>query len=109
MSSLTAFTGRAVKTTRHSTVHITGAKPGPTPARSTPRKVGKAAGVTSPAVSVTAPADGSRRKVYVLVSLVGVMTLTSALLLAVRRDPLVPDTSFSLMAADSTDGVFETK
>jgi len=45
----------------------------------------------------------------VLVSLVGVMTLTGGLLLLMRPDPVAPDTSFSLMATESPDGVFHTR
>jgi hypothetical protein len=54
----------------------------------------------------------SRRTLIVLTSLVGVLTFTSALLLALSPAPMSPDTSASLFAVDSPSGldvVFETK
>jgi hypothetical protein len=54
----------------------------------------------------------SRRTLIVLTSLVGVLTFTSALLLALSPAPLSPDTSASLFAVDAPTGldvVFETK
>ena len=53
----------------------------------------------------------SNRKVVVFVSLVGTLTLTSALLLALAPAPLTPDTSTSLFAVDapsSLDAIFDT-
>lgn len=86
----------------------------PTPTVNTPRRGAKAANNTAPRKSPPArppggvEATGPKRKLYVLVSLVGVMSLTSALLLVVRTEPVAPDASFSLMAAESADGVFQT-
>jgi hypothetical protein len=54
---------------------------------------------------------GSRRKFYVLVSLVGLLSLTSVLLLALAPAPLTQGTSTSLFAIDkppSMDAVFAT-
>ncbi len=54
----------------------------------------------------------SNRKVIVFVSLVGTLTLTSALLLALAPAPLTADTSTSLFAVDapsSLDVIFETQ
>ncbi len=54
----------------------------------------------------------SRRTFIVLTSLVGVLTFTSALLLALSPAPLSPDTSASLFAVDapnSLDVIFDTK
>src|SRR5947209_5618753 len=67
------------------------------------------AGVTpGPAAETAAP---SRRKLYVFASLVGVMTLTSALLWAMQVSPLSPDVSRTLSATDRPDDmnrVFDT-
>lgn len=55
-------------------------------------------------------APSARRRVVVLVSLVGVMTLTSALLLAIAPVPLTPQATSSLLAIDapqSFDEVFD--
>jgi hypothetical protein len=54
---------------------------------------------------------GSRRKFFVFVSLVGLLSLTSVLLLALAPAPLTPGTATSLFALDqprSMDAVFET-
>src|SRR5438552_3741853 len=54
----------------------------------------------------------SHRKFVVFASLVGVLTVTSALLLALAPAPLVPDAYSSLFAIDaprSMDAIFETK
>lgn len=54
----------------------------------------------------------SNRKVVVFLTLVGVLTLTSALLLALAPAPLAPDASSSLFAIDapeSMDAVFQTQ
>jgi hypothetical protein len=62
--------------------------------------------------SAAAKAEDPRRKLYILLSLVIVMSATSVLLLAMRTDPLVPDTSRSLVAVDapgSIERVFDTK
>jgi len=56
-------------------------------------------------------APSARRRVVVLVSLVGVMTLTSALLMAIAPVPLPPQATSSLLAIDtpqSFDEVFES-
>ncbi len=56
-------------------------------------------------------ADG-RRKLYVFGGLVALMSLTSALLLAIRPAPLSPDSSRSLLATDkpnAIDQIFDTK
>ena len=53
----------------------------------------------------------SNRRIVVFVSLVGVLTLTSALLLALAPAPLAPDASSSLFAVDtpeSMDAIFQT-
>lgn len=86
----------------------------PTPATPIPRppkaarSPARRAGGNDTAIPAAA-VEASRRKLYVLVSLVGVMSLTGGLLLLVRPDPASPDTSFSLMAADSADRAFNTK
>jgi hypothetical protein len=110
-----------VQQTRRSTHRAAAPAPSPRPptaARSPARRVGGGGGggaagggnVTSNVTSTAAAAvEASRRKLYVLVSLVTVMSLTGGLLLLVRPDPAAPDTSFSLMAADSTDRAFNTK
>ena len=54
----------------------------------------------------------SHRKFIVFVSLVGLLTLTSALLLALAPAPLMPDAASSLFAIDappSLDVIFNTK
>lgn len=54
----------------------------------------------------------SQRKVIVFTTLVSVLTLTSALLMALAPAPLVPDAATSLFAVDeprSMDVIFETK
>jgi N-acetyl-anhydromuramyl-L-alanine amidase AmpD len=54
----------------------------------------------------------SNRRVVVFISLVGVLSLTSALLLALAPSPLTPDASSSLFAIespDSLDVVFQTQ
>ena len=59
-----------------------------------------------------AAAAGSRRKFVVFVSLVGLLSLTSVLLLALAPAPLTQGTAASLFAIDqprSMDAVFETK
>ena len=56
-------------------------------------------------------AAGHRRKIVVFISLVGVLTLTSALLLALAPAPLSPQASSSLFAVDaptSFDVLFDT-
>ena len=56
-------------------------------------------------------AAASRRKFFVFLSLVGLLTGTSALLLALAPAPLRPDTAASLFALDaprSMDVIFET-
>jgi hypothetical protein len=53
----------------------------------------------------------ARRKLIVFSTLLGVLTLTSALLMALAPAPLVPDAATSLFAVDeprSMDAVFET-
>ena len=72
-----------------------------------PRRRG-AAKASAPVVKASAN-TASRRKLYVLLSLVTVMSLTGMLLLVMKSEPVVPDTSFSLMASDSAEGVFRTK
>ena len=96
--------------TRRSTRSAPSPSGAPATSKSSPprRKAPAKAPAAGPAAAAASPVAGARRKWYVLVSLMGVMTLTSALLVAVKRDPLVPDTSVSLMAADSTDAVFDT-
>ena len=72
------------------------------------------AGVTAKAKSTGAaasgPGGGPRRKFVVFVSLVGLLTLTSCLLLALAPAPLTPGTVASLFAIDarSMDAVFHT-
>lgn len=71
-----------------------------------------AASARPAAAAARAHAEDPRRKLYILLSLVAVMSATSVLLLAMRTDPLVPDTSRSLLAVDapgSIDRVFDTK
>ena len=54
---------------------------------------------------------GSRRKFVVFVSLVGLLSMTSVLLLALAPDPLAPGSAASLFALDqqaSMDAVFDT-
>ena len=54
----------------------------------------------------------SHRKVIVFSTLLGVLSLTSALLMALAPAPLVPDAATSLFAVDeprSMDAVFQTK
>jgi hypothetical protein len=54
----------------------------------------------------------SRRRVVVFTSLIGLLTLTSALLLALAPAPLMPDAASSLFAVDaphSMDGIFQTE
>ena len=56
-------------------------------------------------------APSAKRRVVVLVALVGVLTLTSALLLAIAPAPLSTQTAASLLAVDETqslDEIFET-
>ena len=57
------------------------------------------------------PGPSARRRVVVLVSLVGVLTFTSALLLALAPAPLNPQATSSLLAVDSPqsfDELFES-
>ena len=80
--------------------------PRATPARKPPPFDGIGAGAADN------PEGVSRRKVYVLVSLVTVMTLTSALLWAVQTAPLAPDAARNLSATDHADDmnqVFDTQ
>jgi hypothetical protein len=61
--------------------------------------------------SKASPSAGHRRKIVVFISLVGVLTLTSALLLALAPAPLSPEASSSLFAVDapkSFDALFDT-
>src|SRR5690348_8226362 len=54
----------------------------------------------------------SQRKFIVFSTLLGVLTLTSALLMALAPAPLVPDAATSLFAVDeprSLDVIFQTK
>jgi len=54
----------------------------------------------------------SRRRVVVFTSLIGVLTFTSALLLALAPAPLTPDAASSLFAVDapdSMDAIFQTE
>jgi hypothetical protein len=54
----------------------------------------------------------SRRKLIVFTTLLGVLTLTSALLLALAPAPIVPDAATSLFAVDeprNMDAIFETQ
>ena len=68
---------------------------------------------TSPAAKAEATGPGApRRKFIVFLSLVGLLTATSALLLALAPDPLAPGSAASLFALDqrgaSMDAVFDT-
>jgi N-acetylmuramoyl-L-alanine amidase len=80
-----------------------------TPARKGSAPEAARARVATTAAGRAAEESSSKRKFYVLVSLVGVMTLTGGLLLVMRPEPVAPDTSFSLMATESSDGVFNTR
>ena len=61
--------------------------------------------------SASQPAAASRRKFFVFISLITLLTGTSALLLALAPAPLKPDTASSLFALEtprSMDVIFET-
>jgi hypothetical protein len=76
------------------------------------RKAAAAASRTSAARADDPPtAAANRRKFFVFVSLVGLLTGTSALLLALAPAPLKPDSAASLFALEapkSMDAIFET-
>ena len=82
--------------------------------RSAPRTAapGKSAARGGPAPSASAQGPGgSRRKFIVFLSLVGLLSLTSVLLLALAPDPLAPGSAASLFALDqrtSMEAVFDT-
>ena len=81
-------------------------------ARTATRKAATGAGrATSKAGDDEPTADASRRKFFVFLSLVGLLTGTSALLLALAPAPLKPDSAASLFALDaprSMDVIFDT-
>jgi len=86
----------------------------PAAVRNGARKVAAtgATGRTTTRLSEQSPtADASRRKFFVFLSLVGLLTGTSALLLALAPAPLRPDSAASLFALDaprSMDVIFDT-
>jgi hypothetical protein len=81
-------------------------------ARTGTRKAAAAGGPRASRASDDRPAaDASRRKFVVFLSLVGLLTGTSALLLALAPAPLKPDSAASLFALDaprSMDVIFDT-
>lgn len=77
-------------------------RPAKPPASSSPRSARAAVVAQTKAVD---DSDGSRRRVIVFTSLVGVMSLTSLLLWTTRAAPLLPDAAMSLLAIDGPRGV----
>lgn len=89
-----------------------GRSPGKSAAARTGTRKAAAAGRAAPRVSDDPPTvEASRRKFFVFLSLVGLLTGTSALLLALAPAPLKPDAAASLFALDaprSMDVIFDT-
>src|SRR5688572_4933228 len=77
------------------------------------RSVGTASRVAGRAAGHAGPADAARRRrVVVFSGLVGVLTVTSALLLAMQPAPLAPDAVKSLMSLSTPaeiDSLFDTQ
>lgn len=68
--------------------------------------------VSSSSRNATGEAGARKRSFIVVVTLIGVLTATSALLLALSRPPLTPDaasTLYAVGAPDSLDVIFQTK
>jgi hypothetical protein len=99
--------------TQSRTVRIAPSKPYPGTVRSRTTRSGSARGAsaTKPGGSAAAAGALSRRKFVVFVSLVGLLSLTSVMLLVLAPAPLTAGTAASLFALDdgrSMDAVFNT-